>query len=171
MVPMLQGVWTRCPRGLSLRRLAKERSARTLMCWKIARAHIQSTHTYLRGQNVSMNGQTFVFTTVGLVVSTSHAASCFFCNSPGWKWFLYSSPPEKEQYDISSISNVLKPKVTSPQFVFKDSCGSSWNEPVCPDQVSPAQSSLCKTWSHSHFFHLMAAPTSLSWLFSFKLYK
>ncbi len=140
MVPMPQGTWTHCSHGLSLRRPAKERSARTLTCWKITHARIQSTHTYLRAQNVSVNGQ---LKNNRLLFSlqwdfAACAASCFFCNSPGWKWFLYSSPPEKEQYDISSISKVLKPKVISLQLVYKESSGSSWNEPAPTDQVSPA---------------------------------
>lgn len=50
-VPRPQGVWRHCPHGLSQRRLAKEKSAQTLTCWKITHGRIQNTHIHLRGQN------------------------------------------------------------------------------------------------------------------------
>lgn len=36
-------------------------------------------------------------------LSPKALTSCFFYYSPASKWFLYSSPPEKGQYDISAI--------------------------------------------------------------------
>lgn len=97
-VPRLQGVWTYCLHGLSLRRLAKEKSAQTLTCWKITHGHIQNTHIHLRGQGLSESVQLKCH---GLLVYT------LVYYSPGSKWFLYSSPPEKKQYDMSSISSVF----------------------------------------------------------------
>lgn len=71
---MLQGVWRHCPHGLSLKRLAKETSAQTLMRWKIIRAHIQSTHIYLGGEKRAIEFYVYYSGTC----CPLHAASCFF---------------------------------------------------------------------------------------------
>ena len=119
-VPMLQAVWRHCPRGLFLRKLAKETSAQTLTCWKITCDHIQNTRIYLR--NKKEPGIYFCCcccATAGGGGGVSipldfKPCSLSFCHSPGWKWFFHSSPPEKEQYDISSMSQSLKVQTSFP---------------------------------------------------------
>lgn len=59
-----------------------------------------SEHTYIP-ENEERGTVFYIFTAVSCY---SHMQPHTFFHSPGWKWFLYSSPPEKEQWDISSIS-------------------------------------------------------------------
>ena len=47
-------VWTRCPHGWSLWRLARERSAHTLTGWRTARGHTWNTHKSLRSNGWEM---------------------------------------------------------------------------------------------------------------------